>query len=104
MADFSSEEENVFPDSSQDEDFARRLFNDLNCDLLGLPDDGKFIVLSDSDEEEEDVHKEDIANAEATPSSAMKSSTPTLSTADADVVPEGTQDDNSDGKDEAGSL
>jgi hypothetical protein len=50
VVDLSSDEEDVFPDTSWDEDFARRLFGDLNCSLLGLPGDGKAIILSNSNE------------------------------------------------------
>jgi hypothetical protein len=35
------------PDTSQDEEITRKLFGDLNHDLLGPPDDGKEIVVSD---------------------------------------------------------
>jgi hypothetical protein len=46
----SSDEEGFIPDTSRVEEFARKLFDDLNYDMLGLPDDGMVIVLSDSDE------------------------------------------------------
>jgi hypothetical protein len=68
----SSDEEALIPDTSRGEEFTRRLFGDLNYAVLGPPGDGKVIILSDSDEEEE-VHEEDAADAEAAPSSAMKS-------------------------------
>jgi hypothetical protein len=48
----SSDEEDFIVDTSWDAEFARRLFGDLNRDVLGPPDDGKVIILSDSDEEE----------------------------------------------------
>jgi hypothetical protein len=48
----SSDEECLITDTSRDEEFARRLFGDLNCDILGPPSDGKIIILSDFDEEE----------------------------------------------------
>jgi hypothetical protein len=35
------------------EEFVRRLFRDLNRGVLGPSGDGKVIILSDSDEEEE---------------------------------------------------
>jgi hypothetical protein len=64
--------------------------------LLGLPDDVKVIILSDSDEEEE-VHEEDITDVEAAPPSAMKSLVPTASVADADGVDKGMPDDSHGG-------
>jgi hypothetical protein len=51
VVDLSSGVENDFPDNSQDEEFARRLFRDLNHGLLGLPSDDNIIILNDSDEE-----------------------------------------------------
>jgi hypothetical protein len=91
----SSDEEGLIPDTSRDEEFARRLFGDLNHDILGSLSDDKVIILNDSDEEEE-VHEEDVADVKAVPSSAMKSLAPIASTADADEDPKGMQDDNSD--------
>jgi hypothetical protein len=46
----SSDEEDLIPNTSHDFEFAQRLYDELNRDLLGLPDDGKIIILSDSDE------------------------------------------------------
>jgi hypothetical protein len=91
----SSDEEDFIPDISPDEEFARRLFDDLNRDVLGPPDDGNIIILSDSDEEEE-VHEDDAADTDAASSSAGRSPAPTTSVVDADEDPEGMQDDNSD--------
>jgi hypothetical protein len=82
VVDLSFYEEEIFPDTSQDEEFAQRLFAELNRELLGPPDDGNIIILSDSDEEEE-VHEE--------------------ITADTDDAPDGMQDDNSDGGDKVDS-
>jgi hypothetical protein len=65
VVDLSSDEEDIFPDTSRDEEFAKKLFGDLNRELLGLPGDNNIIVLSGSDEEEE-VHEEDTVNAEDT--------------------------------------
>jgi hypothetical protein len=48
----SSNEEDLILDTSRDDEFARRLFGDLNRDVLGPPDDGNVMILSDSDEEE----------------------------------------------------
>jgi hypothetical protein len=38
-------------DTSHDEEFVRKLFGDLNCNILGLPDDGKIIIIDDSDDD-----------------------------------------------------
>jgi hypothetical protein len=48
----SSDEEGLIADVSCDEEFARRLFDDLNRNVLGPPSDVKNIILSDSDKEE----------------------------------------------------
>jgi hypothetical protein len=91
----SSNEEGLIPDTSCDEEFTRKLFGDLNRDVLGPPGDGNIIILSDSDDEEE-VLEEDAANAEAAPSSVVMLLAPTASTAYVDEDPKGMQDDNSD--------
>jgi hypothetical protein len=51
----SSDDGDLITDVSRDEEFTRRLFGDLNRDVLGSHGDVKIIILSDSDEEEE-VH------------------------------------------------
>jgi hypothetical protein len=91
----SSDEEDFFADTSRDVEFARRLFGDLNCDLLRPPGDGKVIVLSNSDEEEE-AHEETTTDADATSSTIVKSSTLVASTANADEDRGKMQDNNSD--------
>jgi hypothetical protein len=65
------------------DEFARRLFGDLNCDFLRSLDDGKIIILSDPDEDKE-VHEEKAIDIEVAPSSAARSPIPTASTDDAD--------------------
>jgi hypothetical protein len=60
----SSDEEGLIPDTSHDEEFARRLFGDMNRDVLRPLGNIKVIILSDLDEEEE-VPKEDVTDAEA---------------------------------------
>jgi hypothetical protein len=40
-------------DTSHDEEFARKLFCDLNRDFLGPPGDGKIIIINDSDDDNE---------------------------------------------------
>jgi hypothetical protein len=97
----SSGEEDFFADTSWDEELTRKLFGDLNRDILGPPGDGKIIVLSDCDDEDE-AHEDVTVNAEAAPPSAVNSPVTPASTSDTDETPDGVQDDNSDGGDEAG--
>jgi hypothetical protein len=97
----SSGEEDSFADTSWDEELARKLFGDLNRDILGPPDDGKIIVLSDSDDEDE-THEDVVVNAEAAPPFAANSVDSPTSAPDADETPDGVPDDNVDGGDEAG--
>jgi hypothetical protein len=40
-------------DTSRDEEFARKLFGDLNRDILGPPGDGKIIIIDDFDDDDE---------------------------------------------------
>jgi hypothetical protein len=98
----SSGEEDSIADTSQDEEFARKLFGDLNCDILGPLGDGKIIVISDSDDEDE-THEDAVVNAEAAPPSAANSADSPTTASDADETPDGVSDDNADGGDEAGS-
>jgi hypothetical protein len=97
-----SGEEDFFADTSRDEELARKLFDDLNRDILRPPGDGKIIVLSDSDDEDE-AHEDATVNTEAAPPSAVNSSVIPASAFDADETPDGVQDDSSDGGDEASS-
>jgi hypothetical protein len=39
-------------DTSHDEEFARKLFGELNHDILGPPGDGKIIIIDDSDDDD----------------------------------------------------
>jgi hypothetical protein len=98
----SSGEEDFFADTSRDEELAMKLFGDLNRDILGPPGDGKVIVLSDSDDEDE-THEDAAVNAEAAPPSVVNSPVTPASASDADETLDGVQDDSSDGGDEAGS-
>jgi hypothetical protein len=91
----SSDEEGFFADTARDVEFAKQLFGDLNCDLLGPPDDGEVIIINDSDEEEE-AREDTATDAEATPSTAVKSLTLASSAVDADEGKRKMQDDNSD--------
>jgi hypothetical protein len=98
----SSGEEEPVADTSRDEEIARKLFGDLNRDILGPLGDGKVIVISDSDDEDE-THEDAAVNAEAAPPSAANSVDSPTSTSDVDETPDGVSDDNADGGDEAGS-
>jgi hypothetical protein len=69
-------------DTSRDEEIARKLFGDLNRDILEPSDDGKIIIIDDSDDE---AQEEGTVGIEPTTVSA--------STADA---PAGARVDNSD--------
>jgi hypothetical protein len=101
LASYSGEED-FFADTSRDEELAKKLFGDLNRDILGPPGDGKVIILSDSDDEDE-AHEDAAVNAEAAPPSAVNSPVTPASASDADETPDGVQDDSSDGGDEASS-
>jgi hypothetical protein len=81
----SSDEEDLITNVSRDEEFARRLFDDLNHDVLGPPGDGKIIIFSESDKEEE-VHEEKAINAELVPSSAARCPNPTASADNVDGI------------------
>jgi hypothetical protein len=98
----SSSEEESITDTSRDKEFARKLFGDLNHDILEPPGDGKIIVISDSDDEDE-THEDAAVNAEVAPPSATNSVDSPTSASDIDEAPNGVSDDNADGGDEAGS-
>jgi hypothetical protein len=82
----SSDEEDPSPDTSHDFEFAQR-----------LDGDGKIIILSDSDEEEE-ACEETATDTNVAPSIAVvKPSTPTASPVDIDEDPMAMLNDSSDG-------
>jgi hypothetical protein len=58
-------------DTSRDKEFARKLFGDLNRDILGPPSDGKIIIIDDFDDDDE-AQEEGTADIElmAVPASA----------------------------------
>jgi hypothetical protein len=87
------------PDTVWDEEIARKLFSDLNRDLLGLPGDGSVIIINDSEEEE--VHEDNRVDADVVPSSLRVSPASPTSATDNDDAPNGVQDDSSGGGDEA---
>jgi hypothetical protein len=89
----SMDEEDLIPDIMWDVEFTKKLFGDLNRELLGPLDDGKIIILSDSNEEKEEVHEEDAADTKTVPSSVVKSPDPTASIVDADDIDKGRSPD-----------
>jgi hypothetical protein len=91
----SSDEEDSIADNSHDFEFTQWLYGELNRDLLGPPGDDKVIILSDSNEEKEEVRKEksaavnptSTASAGDTSTPVEKSSTLAASPANADDDP-----------------
>jgi hypothetical protein len=63
-------------DTSRDEEFTRKLFDDLNRDILESPGDGKIIIIDDSDDDDE-AQEEGTADIEPTaiPTSAANAPT-----------------------------
>jgi hypothetical protein len=91
----SSDEEGLIADVSQDEEFTRRISGDLNHDILGSLGDGKIIILSDSDEEEEEIRVEKTAGTEGAATSAAVNPTLTVFV-NAGDAPTMVKNDNSD--------
>jgi hypothetical protein len=107
-------EENLIHDIAHDFEFTQHLFGKLNRAFLGLPGDSKVIILSDSDEGEEETREEKSVGAKDAAASAAinlastasaddintpaeMSSTPAASPADADNDPRVGLNDSSDG-------
>jgi hypothetical protein len=90
----SLNEENFITDTSRDAEFTRKLFCDLNHDIIGQPGDGMVIILDDSDEEKE-APDEKTAGTKLTATSAAVNPAPTAPTA-VDDAPEGAKNDTSD--------
>jgi hypothetical protein len=62
-------------DTSHDEELARKLFGDLNRDILGPPGDGKIIILNDSDDDD-GAQEEKTIDIESTASPASVDDAP----------------------------
>jgi hypothetical protein len=62
-------------DISRDEELARKLFGDLNRDILGPPSDSKIIVLDDSDDDDE-AQEEKTADIKSTVAPASADDAP----------------------------
>jgi hypothetical protein len=90
----SSNEENFFTNTSCDAEFIKKLFADLNRGILGLPSDGKVIILDDSNEEKE-ASDEKMVGTELTATSVAVTPASTAS-AVADDAPVWAKNDNSD--------
>jgi hypothetical protein len=88
------DEECLIPDILRDEEFTKKLFGDLNHDVLGPPSDGKIIVLSDFDEEEEEVCEEKTTDTKTTATSAAVNPASTTF-ADVNDAPARVKNDNS---------
>jgi hypothetical protein len=75
----SSDDENFIVDTSCDAELAKKLFDDLNRDILGPLGDGKIIVIDDSEEENEAREEKtvDIESTTASASTDPASSAPT---------------------------
>jgi hypothetical protein len=86
--------ENFIAGTSHDAEFVRKLFGDLNRDILGSPGDDKVIILDDSDEEKEASDEKTIGTKLAATFAAVNP-TSTASTV-ADDAPTGAKNDNSD--------
>jgi hypothetical protein len=82
-------------DTSRDEEFTKKLFGDLNRDILGPPDDGKIIIIDDSDNDDE-AQEEGMAGAEPTAVPAPAADTPVGTRVD------NSDDQGSDGGDDSG--
>jgi hypothetical protein len=89
----SRDEKCLIPDILRDEEFTKKLFGDLNHDILGPPSNDKIIILSDYDEEEEEVRGEKTIGTETVATSAAVN---LASTASADDAPTGVKNNNSD--------
>jgi hypothetical protein len=63
-------------DTSRDEEITRKLFGDLNRDILGPPGDSKIIILDDSDDDGE-AQEETTAEIESTVAPASVDDAPT---------------------------
>jgi hypothetical protein len=91
----SSDEEGLTPDILRDEEFSKKLFDDLSHNVLGPPNDGNIIILNDSDKEEEKVHEEKTTGTKTMTTFAAVNLASTASN-DADDAPGGVENDNSD--------
>jgi hypothetical protein len=90
----SSDEENFIANISRDAKFTKKLFGDLNYNILRPLSDGKVIIIDDSDEQMEALDEKTIGTELAATSSVVHP-TSTASIV-ADDAPIGAKNDNSD--------
>jgi hypothetical protein len=90
----SSDEKNFIANTSRDAEFIRKLFGDLNHDILGPLGDSKVIILDNFDEEKEAPDEKTIGTELVATSAAVNPATTT--SAATDDAPEGTKNGNSD--------
>jgi hypothetical protein len=83
----SSDEKNFIANTSRDAEFIRKLFGDLNHDILGPLGDSKVIILDNFDEEKEASDEKTIGTELVATSAAVNPATTT--SAAADDAPEG---------------
>jgi hypothetical protein len=91
----SSDEENLIADTSRDTEFVKKLFGNLNRDILGPSGDGMVINLNDFDEEKE-ASDEKTVGTELTTTSAFNPVSTASTIADDAPVGGGAKNDNSD--------
>jgi hypothetical protein len=84
----SSDEEGLIPDILWDNKFTKKLFGDINRDVLGPPGNCKIIILSDYDEEEGEVREKNTIGTKTAATFAAVNPASTAST-DADDAPAG---------------
>jgi hypothetical protein len=91
----SSDEKDLITTTSHNFEFIQKLFGELNRTVLGLPDDGKIIILSDFDKEE--VREEKTTSIkDVAASAAVNPASIASASADVDDAHAGAKNDNSD--------
>jgi hypothetical protein len=86
-------------DTSHDEEFTRKLFGDLNRDILGPPGDGKIIIIDDSDD---DDNAQEEGTAGIDPTTVPASATDALAGARVANSDDQGPDQDADGGDDSG--
>jgi hypothetical protein len=84
-------------DTSHDEEFAKKLFNDLNRDILGPLGDGKIIIIDGSDDDEAQEETDGIK-----PTAIPASVADALAGAKVDNSDDQESDQEADGGDDSG--
>jgi hypothetical protein len=81
----ASDEDDFIADTSRDFEFTQWLYGELNRGFLEPPGDGKIIILSDSDEEKEDMHEEKSSSPKGVAASSVVNPASTASTGNANT-------------------